>query len=75
MHKNANNFHLPCLIQHELTLYNPEDSKPGQMVTCSQEFCADGSYSIGHFIVDVVQYDSVSGDLDTYGILRLLWDT
>lgn len=72
----------------ELTLYNPEDSFTGQMVTCDQDFCAeinggavtgckanasclytetygDGSYSIGYFVEDVVQYDSVSGDLET----------
>ncbi|KAJ9555417.1 hypothetical protein OSB04_010031 [Centaurea solstitialis] len=72
----------------ELTLYDPEDSLTGKMVTCSQDFCAeinggavtgckanasclytetygDGSYSIGYFVSDVVQYDSVSGDLQT----------
>ncbi|XP_071713048.1 aspartic proteinase 36-like [Rutidosis leptorrhynchoides] len=72
----------------ELTLYNPEDSFTGQMVTCSSDFCAqinggavtgckanasclytetygDGSYSIGYFVSDIVQYASVSGDLET----------
>ncbi|XP_024985538.1 aspartic proteinase-like protein 2 isoform X4 [Cynara cardunculus var. scolymus] len=72
----------------ELTLYDPEDSFTGNLVTCSQDFCAeinggavtgckanasclytetygDGSYSIGYFVMDVVQYESVSGDLQT----------
>ncbi|KAL4558935.1 hypothetical protein LXL04_037140 [Taraxacum kok-saghyz] len=72
----------------ELTLYDPEDSFTGKLVTCSQDFCAeinggavtgckanasclytetygDGSYNIGYFVMDVVQYDSVSGDLET----------
>lgn len=29
------------------------------------ETYGDGSYSIGYFVEDVVQYDSVSGDLET----------
>lgn len=72
----------------ELTLYDPEDSFTGKLVTCSQDFCAeinggavtgckanasclytetygDGGYSMGYFVMDVVQYDSVSGDLET----------
>lgn len=81
-------FDLPCFKQLELTLYDPKDSFTGELVTCSQDFCAeinggavtgckanasclytetygDGSYSIGYFVMDIVQYASVSGDLET----------
>ncbi|XP_076884884.1 aspartic proteinase 36-like [Bidens hawaiensis] len=29
------------------------------------EYYGDGSFSVGYFVMDVVQYDSVSGDLET----------
>ncbi|XP_022855321.1 aspartic proteinase-like protein 2 isoform X2 [Olea europaea var. sylvestris] len=72
----------------ELTLYDPNDSLTGKLVTCDREFCkeisrssfsgcsanssclytegyGDGSYSMGYFVEDIVQYDRVSGDLQT----------
>ncbi|XP_047332359.1 aspartic proteinase 36-like [Impatiens glandulifera] len=71
-----------------LTLYDPQSSLTGTMVSCDNRFCieinggrtpdcvanvsclytevyGDGSYSIGYFVKDIVQYDGVSGDLQT----------
>ncbi|KAF3457006.1 hypothetical protein FNV43_RR01663 [Rhamnella rubrinervis] len=56
----------------DLTLYNIKDSSTGKLVPCDDEFClrlmeiyGDGSSTAGYFVKDVVQYDSVSGDLQT----------